>query len=102
MLASFAVIPLGIGEELKEAVADILSIIDESGLSYKLGAMQTTVEGDEAEVMALIMRCHRRMRELAPRVLTNITIDDRADASDRLAGKVSDVEGVLGRKLSHE
>ena len=102
MLASFAVIPVGSNEELKELVAAIIDIIDKSGLPYTLGAMQTTIEGDEDEVMALIMKCHKRMREMAPRVLTSITIDDRADANNRLKGKISDVEEVLGRNLSHE
>ncbi|MHB1456541.1 MAG: MTH1187 family thiamine-binding protein [Armatimonadota bacterium] len=102
MLASFAVIPVGSNEELKELVAEIIDIIDKSGLPYTLGAMQTTIEGNEDEVMALIMKCHKRMREMAPRVLTSITIDDRADANNRLKGKISDVEEVLGRNLSHE
>lgn len=102
MLASFTVIPIGVGEELKEKIADILDLIDKSGVKYTLGAMQTTLEGEEEEVMALIMKCHRRMMELSPRVLTSITIDDRKDAEGRLTGKITDVEDVLGRKLSHE
>lgn len=102
MLASFAIIPIGIGDELKEAVAEIVDIIDKSGLKYSLGAMQTTVEGDEEAVMALIMKCHRHARKLSSRVLTHITIDDREGATERLTGKITDVEDVLGRKLSHE
>ena len=102
MVVSFAVVPIGVGEELKEQVAKVLDLIDRSGLPYKLGAMQTTVEGEEGEVMDLVMRCHRLMRELAPRVLTHIAIDDRGGATGRLEGKVVDVERVLGRKLSHE
>lgn len=102
MLASFSVIPLGVGDELKELIAKALSIIDASGLSYKLGAMQTTVEGEPAEVMALITAVHQKMLELAPRVLTNITIDDRKGWTGRLEGKVKDVEDILGRALSHE
>ncbi len=102
MLASFAIVPIGKGEELKEDVAAILEIIDQSGLPYKLGAMQTTVEGDPKQVMALIMTCHEAMKTRAQRVLTHITIDDRADAENRLQGKVNDVEAVLGRKLSSE
>lgn len=102
MLASFSVVPLGGSEAVRHQVAAALAIVADSGLPYALGAMQTTVEGDEAEVMALIMCCHRRVRELCPRVLTHITIDDRADATDRLAGKVRAVEEVLGRTLRHE
>ena len=102
MLASFSIVPVGAGEELKEHIAAILDIIDKSGLTYKLGAMQTTVEGDDSEVMALILQCHRHMRKRAKRVLTHITLDDREGATGRLEGKVADVEKALGRKLSRE
>lgn len=102
MLASFSVVPIGSSDAVRHEVAAALAIVADSGLPYVLGAMQTTVEGEEAEVMALIMRCHRRVRELCPRVLTHITIDDRADASGRLTGKIQAVEEVLGRKLRQE
>jgi len=102
MVASFSVVPIGVGEELKEHIAKVLDIIDKSGLPYKLGAMQTTVEGEPDEVMALIMKCHALLLEAAPRVLTHIAIDDRKGATGRLEGKMQDVESVLGRDLSHE
>jgi uncharacterized protein (TIGR00106 family) len=100
MLADFAVVPMGVTGGVKELVAEALKIVDESGLSYKLGAMHTTIEGDSDRVMDVILRCHRRMLELAPRVLTSITIDDRRGATGRLEGKVRDVEQVLGKPLS--
>lgn len=102
MLASFSVVPVGVGEALSEHVAKIVAIIDESGLEYRLGAMQTTVEGDPEDVVELIMECHRAMRGVADRVLTSITIDDREGAVSRLTGKVADVEKVLGRHVEHE
>ncbi len=102
MLVSFSIVPVGSGEELKEQIAVILKMIDDSGLPYKLGAMQTTVEGSEAEVMGLVMACHNKMRQLSSRVLTHITIDDRAGAKGRLEGKVKDVEQVLEKSLSRE
>jgi len=100
MLADFAVVPMGVTGGVKGLVAEALKIVDESGLSYKLGAMHTTIEGDSDRVMDVILRCHRRMLELAPRVLTSITIDDRRGATGRLEGKVRDVEQVLGKPLS--
>lgn len=98
MLASFAMVPVGVEGRLKEYVAEIVALIDASGLDYRLGAMETTVEGEAEAVFALLVRCHQRMRELAPRVLTHIAIDDRDGAEGRLAGKVADVEQVLARK----
>ncbi len=102
MLASFSVVPIGTGEELKEEIARVMDLIDRSGLDYRAGAMQTTVEGSPDEVMGLIMECHKLMMTRAPRVLTSIVLDDRREARGRLSGKVKDVEGVLGRELRRE
>lgn len=102
MLASFSIVPVGAGEELKEQIAEIVALIEASGLHFKLGAMQTTVEGDFDAVMDLIKRCHHLARRSNNRVLTHIAIDDRAGATDRLTGKVKDVEAILGREVSHE
>lgn len=100
MLADFSVVPIGVSGGVKKLVAEALKIVDESGLSYKLGAMHTTIEGDSDRVMDVILRCHRRVLELSPRVLTSITLDDRKGATGRLEGKVKDVEQVLGKPLA--
>jgi uncharacterized protein (TIGR00106 family) len=102
MLASFTIVPLDAGPALKEHVARILDLVDRSGLPYRLGAMQTTVEGDLDRVMALIRECHLLAARHSTRVLTTITLDDRRDARGRLEGKVADVESVLGRSLRRE
>ena len=99
MLASFSVVPLGVTGGVKRLVAEALKIVDESDLDYALGAMQTTVEGDPETVMKTLLACHRRILELAPRVLTHIAIDERKGAAGRLEGKVRDVEEMLGRPL---
>ena len=102
MLASFTIVPCGAGDEFKEHIAALMEVIDASGLNYKLGAMQTSIEGEQNEVMKVIMQCHNLMMERAPRVLTSISLDDRAGAVDRLEGKVADVEEVLGRNVRTE
>ncbi|MDR3725005.1 MAG: MTH1187 family thiamine-binding protein [Terracidiphilus sp.] len=100
MVAGFTVVPMTAGESVSELVAESLKIVDASGLDYQLGPMQTVLEGDEAAVMETIMKCHHRMMELAPRVLTTISIDDRKGATGRLRGKVADVEKRVGKTLS--
>jgi uncharacterized protein (TIGR00106 family) len=99
MVAEFSIVPIGEGEELAGLIAGIADLIDRSGLSYQLTAMGTIVEGDWDEILSLIKRCHVKMRESASRVYTSITIDDRDTAVERLKGKVTDVERVLGRGL---
>lgn len=100
MVVEFSLAPIGLGEELSGPVAEVVDIVDRSGLPYRLTAMGTIVEGEWDEVLALIKECHRTMRRRAGRVLTHIAIDDRDKALDRLQGKVEAVEKVLGRELS--
>jgi len=102
MLVSFSIVPLDVGTEFKTHVARMLSLIQESGLDYRLGAMETTVEGEWDDIMSLVKRCHESMREMSPRVLTRLSIDDREGATGRLTGKITDVEAVLGKEVSHE
>lgn len=99
MVVEFSIVPVGSGEELAGPVARILDIVDKSGLPYQLTAMGTLVEGGWDEVLGLIRRCHEAMRGETGRVLTHIAIDDRPRAKGRIAGKVRDVETMLGRPL---
>jgi uncharacterized protein (TIGR00106 family) len=96
MLTSFSIIPVGKSESLSEDVAEIFRLVSESGVDFKLGAMETTVEGEPDAVWALLRRCHERMRGRSTRVLTHITIDDREGASGRIDGKVASVRSRLG------
>ena len=102
MLASFSIVPLGTGEDMREEIARVLDLVDKSGLNYRAGAMQTTVEGKADEVMGLITQCHALMKSIAARVITSIMIDDRGDETGGLEEKVKEVEEILGRDLRHE
>jgi len=97
MIAEFSVIPIGAGESLSGLIAEVARVVDASGLDYQITAMGTIVEGNWDEVMALIKRCHDRVRERVSRVYTKITIDDRAGAKGRLKGKVASVEQKAGQ-----
>jgi uncharacterized protein (TIGR00106 family) len=101
VLAGFSIAPFGVGDKLSKYIAGVLNIVDRSGLEYRLGSMQTCVEGDFERVIKVITACHKYMIRQAPRVLTHITIDDRHGRTGRITGKIKDVERVLGRKLRH-
>jgi len=99
MLAEFTIVPIGVGESLSKYVADLMEIIESSGLDYRLTPMSTIVEGEWDEVIALITKCHKKTREKCNRVITSITIDDRAGKKGRLKGKIESVERILGREV---
>jgi uncharacterized protein (TIGR00106 family) len=101
MLAEFSIAPLSGGSEhLSECVAQMLRIVDESGLPYELHAMGTIVEGEWGEVMGVIEKCYRLMIERYPRVSVTIKIDDARGRTGRLRGKVESVERIIGKRLA--
>lgn len=101
MLLEFSTFPIGTeGESLSPVVAEVIKIIDASGLPYQLTAMGTIVEGDWEEVMAVVKKCHDKIGEKFKRVYTKISIDDRRDAKNRLKGKVASVEAKAEKTFS--
>jgi len=99
MLVPFSIVPLGAGESLSEGVAEVIRMVDESGLPYRTNPMGTVIEGEWDEVMTLVRRCHEEAMRSASRVLTSITIDDRPGKSDRMTEKIKSVEKRLGREI---
>lgn len=100
MLCQFSIFPVGAGESLSASVARIIDIIDKSDLPYQTHSLGTIVEGEWEPVMDLIRQCHEAMRHDNARVVTNIHIDDRKGASERMEGKIQSLENHLGRKIS--
>jgi uncharacterized protein (TIGR00106 family) len=99
MLAEFSIIPIGKGSSISKEVAEVLDIVDSSGLSYKINPMGTVVEGSWEDVMELLRKCHDTVAKRSDRVVTSIKIDDRKNSTDRISGKVESVEQKLKKTL---
>ncbi len=99
MVVNFSIVPIGKESSLSVKVAEVLKIVSESGISYKLHSMGTILEGDWNEIMKIVKKCHKKILKDSDRVLTSITIDDHKGRIDRIAGKVTSVEKKLGKKL---
>ncbi len=99
MLIEFTVVPLGSGSSIGDRVAEVLRIVDESGLPYKLTPMGTVVEGEWEDLFRLVKKCHKAVLKNEERVLTSISVDDRKGKKNRLVGKVESIEKRLGKSL---
>ncbi len=79
MAISFQVLPGGIAEKaaLYAAVDVAIDVVARSGLPYRVGPMETTIEGDYDEVMALIKQAQEAVvaRGGATSVMTSIKVD---------------------------
>lgn len=100
MIAEFSIVPIGAGVSTSAEVAKVVKLIDESGLNYKLNPMGTVVEGEWADVMGLIQKCHALVMSDVERVITSIRIDDRKGYTDRITKKVESVERILGKTVN--
>ena len=100
VLLEFSMAPSTKGQSMSAYVARSLDIIDKSGLPYQLTPMGTILEGEWAEVMAVVTACFEAMRTDCDRIGTHIKIDYRAGPAGRMTAKVDAVEKQLGRKLS--
>ena len=97
VLVEFAMSPMDKGESLSKYVSRSIDIIDKSGVTYQLTPMGSILEGDYAEVMAVIEKCYEKMNEDCTRITCSIKMDIRKGKDGRLQQKIASVEKVLGR-----
>lgn len=98
-LMEFTMIPLDKGESFSKYVAGTLDIVDKSGLDYVLTPMGTIVEGEWEELIALVDRCFKNLKEHADRISLSVKIDHRKGYQGRIKGKIKSVESKLGRSV---
>jgi uncharacterized protein (TIGR00106 family) len=61
IIADFCIVPIGVGPSVSAYVREIAKIIDASGLVHVMHANGTNIEGEMAEVAALIETCCARL-----------------------------------------
>ena len=99
MLLELSVIPLGRGRSISTDVADMVRIIDASGLDYRLTAAGTILEGSWDQLIDVARKCHTEMRKKTERVVTFMKVDDYADRTGRLTAAVASVEAKVGKAV---
>jgi uncharacterized protein (TIGR00106 family) len=95
MLVAFSITPLGIGEDVGEAVAAAVRVVRASGLPNRTDAMFTTIEGEWDEVMAVVKAAVEAVAERAPRVGLTLKADLRPGLTGTITTKVETVERYL-------
>ena len=99
MLVEFSIVPIGTGSSIGDQLAEVLKIVDASGLPYKVNPMGTVVEGEWNDVIGLVKKCHSAVMKTGERVVTTVSIDDRKGKPNRIDEKVKSVEKRIGKQL---
>ncbi len=96
VIADLSIVPIGVGTSLSRYVAVCERILVEAGLSPRLHAYGTNVEGDWEQVFGALKRCHEALHEMGvPRVSTNLRCGTRVDRSQTMDEKTASVEAKL-------
>ena len=98
-LMEFSIVPLDKGPSLGKYVARVLSVVDVSGLDYRLNPMGTVVEGEWDELLDLLTRCFRTLEEESNRISLQVKFDYRRGVSGALERKIQSVEKQAGRSF---
>ncbi|HWP47584.1 MAG TPA: MTH1187 family thiamine-binding protein [Candidatus Limnocylindrales bacterium] len=101
MIVELSIIPVGNleGASISGPLAEVLKIIDESGLKYQVTASGTIIEGTWQKVFPVIQKCHEAVKHRAGRAITHISIDDREGKRETMEEMVESVEEKVGKEL---
>src|ERR671938_52933 len=96
--ADLTVLSLGRSEvSASEYIAEIQRrLAAQDRVRYRMHAMGTSLEGETADILAVVGELHAVPFELGlPRVYTVLKLDDRRDRPSTLASKVQSVQRLL-------
>ena len=95
-LMEFSMFPLDKGISLSPYVASILTIVEKSGLEYRLNPMGTVVEGEWEDLLNLLTRCLRELEKDSERISLQVKFDHRKGVSGAINRKITSVQNKAG------
>jgi len=98
VLAEFTMFPTDKGESVSKYVAQIIDVIDKSGITYQLTSMGTILEGSWKRVFDVIGQCFQVLEAQSNRISVSIKVDYRQGDESRMKSKVEKVETLLKGK----
>lgn len=97
VLMNFAIFPTDKGDSVSQYVSEVIRYIKESGVSYKLNSMGTTIEtATMEEALAIVNGAYKILDIHSSRIYCNLTMDIRKDKDNRIDQKIASVEANIG------
>ncbi len=94
-LIAVAIAPFGVGDELKEYVAEVVRVIRASGLPCRTNSMFTEIEGEWDEVMRVVRDATFVLAERGIRTEVVLKADVRPGYEGMMERKVRVVDELL-------
>ncbi len=99
VLLNFAIFPTDKGGSgVSEYVSKVLKMVAESGVSYKLNPMGTTIETDTMqEALAIVQKSYDILEPESDRIYATITMDIRKGRKNAMQQKIASIENKIGK-----
>ena len=92
VLIDICIIPLGVGVSVSQYVVACEKIFQAAGLSHRMHAYGTNVEGEWDDVMAAVKQCHEKLHDMgAPRISSSMKMGTRTDRVQTMRDKIDSV-----------
>jgi len=92
VLIDICIIPLGVGVSVSQYVVACEKIFQAAGLSHRMHAYGTNVEGKWDDVMAAVKQCHEKLHDMgAPRISSSMKMGTRTDRVQTMQDKIDSV-----------
>lgn len=97
VLLNFSIFPTDKGTSVSKYVSQVIEMIRESGVPYKLNPMGTSIETETMEqALAIVQRSHDILEPHSERIYSAITIDSQKGKSGRIDTKTASIEAKIG------
>ena len=95
-LISLSIYPMGVAEGLSSYVAEVIRIIEASGLPHRTTSMSTEIEGDWDEVMKVVKDATFALAEKGLRTGVNFRADIRPGHTNMINKKIERLDSLMG------
>jgi len=93
-----SVMPIGTGTSVSRYVTVCEQILQEAGLTTRLHALGTNIEGEWDEVFAAVKQCHETLHGMGvERLYTLVKVTTRTDRSQSLDESVHKVQDLMSK-----
>ena len=99
VLLEFSMFPTDKGESVSKYVSQIINLIDNSSISYRLTPMGTILEGEWDEVMAVVSSCFKLLEPQSNRIYSSLKVDYRNTSEPRMKSKIKKIENLLQKEI---
>lgn len=97
VLANFAIFPTDKGTSVSKYVSQVIYMIKESGVDYKLTSMATIIETETfSEALEIINKAYEILEPHSERVYCTATFDIKKSKTGRINNKIKSIEDKIG------